>query len=82
MGIHIGAHSGLVDALLDVFGSLYEPHSAHDMVAVFHSEDFPNLFRDRYPSSRYDFGKEGNVFFIDLNWQSGLRADGCIRPVI
>jgi hypothetical protein len=66
---------GLVDALLDVFGSLYEPHSAHDMVAIFHSKDFPNLFRDRYPSSSYDFSKEGNVLLIHLNWQSDLRAD-------
>jgi len=82
MSIHTGAHAGLGNALLDVFGPLYEPDSTHDMVSIFHSEDFPNLFRDRYPSSGYDFSKERNVLFIDLNWQSDLRADGCVRPVI
>jgi hypothetical protein len=82
IGIHIGAHSGNLNALLDVFGSLYEPYSAHDMVSVFHSEDFPNLFRDRYPSSGYDLSKEWNVLLIHLNWQSDRRANGCIRPVI
>ena len=82
IGIHIGAHVGSLAVLLDVFGSLYEPYSAHDMVTVFHSEDFPNLFRDRYPSTRYYFGKERNVLFINLNWQSDCRASECVGPVI
>ena len=77
-----GAHAGSVNALLDVFSPLYEPHSAHDMISVFHSEDFPNLFRDSYPSSGYDLSKERNVLLIHLNWQSDRRADGCIWPVI
>jgi hypothetical protein len=75
-------HAGSIRALLDVFGSLYKPYSAHDMISVFHSEDFPNLLRDRYSSSGYDLGKEGNVLLVHLNWQSDRRANGCIRPVI
>ena len=82
IGIHTGAHAGSVAVLLDVFGSLDEPYSAHDMVTVFHSEDFPNLFRDRYSSACYHFCKERNVLFINLNWQSDCRASGCVRPVI
>ena len=76
------AHAGSVTVLLDVFGSLHEPHSTHYMVTVFHSEDFPNLFRDRYPSTCYYFGKEGNVLFVNLNWQSDCRALECVGPVI
>jgi hypothetical protein len=81
-GIHTMAHAGSVTVLLDVFGSLYEPYSAHDMVTVFHSKDFPNLFRDRYPSTCYYFGKERNVLFVNLNWQSDCRASECVGPVI
>ncbi len=76
------AHAGSVTVLLDVFGSLYEPYSTHDMVTVLHSEDFPNLFRDSNPSPRYYFGKEGNVLFVNLNWQSDFRASECVGPVI
>ena len=76
------AHSGSFAVLLDVFGSLYEPYSTHNMVTVFHSEDFPNLFRDRYPSTCYDLRKEGNVLLINLNWQSDCRASECVGPVI
>ena len=79
---HTGAHAGSVAALLDVFGPLYETYSAHDMVSIFHSEDFPNLFRDCYPSTCYDLSKEWNVFFIHLYWQSDRRANGFPRPVI
>ncbi len=82
IGIHTGAHAGSVTVLFDVFGSFYEPYSAHDMVAVFHSEDFSNLFRDRYPSTCYYFGKERNVLFVNLNWQSDCRASECVGPVI
>ena len=82
IGIHTGAHAGSVAVLLDVFGSLYEPNSAHDVVTVFHSEDFPNLFRDSYPSTCDYFGKERNVLFVNLNWQSDCRAPECVGPLI
>jgi len=82
MGVHAGGHAGLNRALLDVFSSLYEPYSTHDMVSVFHSEDFPNLLRNRNPSSGDDLSKEGNVLLIHLNWQSNRRANGNIPPVI
>ncbi len=80
MGIHATAHAGPVDALLDVFSPLYQAYSAHDVVSVFHSEDFPNFFRNCYPSSGYDFCEEGNVLLIHLNGQSDCRESGCARP--
>jgi len=73
---------GSVAVLLDIFGPLYQTYSAHDMVTVFHSEDLPNLFRDRYPSTCYYFGKERNVLLINLNWQSDSRTAECVGPVI
>lgn len=82
IGIHTGAHAGPIIALLDVFGSLYETYSTHDMVSILDSKDFPNLFRDRYPPSGYDLSKEGNVLLIYLNWQCDRRANGCLWLVI
>jgi hypothetical protein len=66
---HTGAHAG-ASALLDVFSPLHKTDSTHDVVAVFDTEDLTDFFRDGDSSSGYDFGKEGDVFLVDLYGQS------------
>jgi hypothetical protein len=60
--------------LLYVLGPLYEPHAAHDVISIFHAEDFPNLLWYGDSSARYYLSEEGNVFFLNLNRQ--LLASG------
>jgi hypothetical protein len=40
------------------------------VVAVFDTEDLSDFFGDSDSASGYDFSKEGDVFLIDLYWQS------------
>ena len=60
--------------LFYVFGPLYEPYTTHDVVSIFHAEDFSNFLWYGDSSARYYFGEEGDIFFLNLNRQ--LLASG------
>ncbi len=68
--------------LLDIFGSLYQPNSAHDMITIFNAEDFSDFFRDGYASTRNDLCEERNVFFVNLNRQELTSQRNAKNPVI
>ena len=63
-----------MEILFDVLGSLHEPHAAHNVVSIFHAEDFSYLFRYSDSPTCYYFSEEGNVFFLNLDRQ--LLASG------
>jgi hypothetical protein len=68
--------------LLYVLGALDKSDSAHDVVAVFDAEYFPDLFWDGYSSACDYFCEEGNVFFLDLNRQLLASGQMAKNPMI
>ncbi len=68
--------------LLYVLSSLYQPDAAHDVVAIFDSEDLSDLFRYGDSSTRDDFSEEWNVFLVNLYRQELTSGRNAENPVI
>ena len=72
-----GDKSARVTVLLYVLGSLYQSDAAHDVVAIFDSEDFSDLFWYGDSSTCDDFSEEWNVFLVNLYGQEFVLAAEC-----
>lgn len=62
--------------LLDVFSPFHQTDPTHHVVSIFDAENLSDFFGDGDSSSCYDFGKERNVFFVDLYGQIDRNTIG------